>query len=111
MAESGQASAPKAPLLKINIDDQYTSDVKNGNVDDGGAVKFKCHPKGGAWVYTDPPDAFKGETNGYLTLSQGDNRPFTPSDDDFTITYCCCAPGPNARQEDQACTQSRLAIR
>lgn len=93
MAEPGRAPRVGAPRLNININSQYNSNTSNGNVDNGGDVYFNVAPAGGARIYTSPADAFNGETNGYLSLSNGNNGPFVPSSDDFIITYCCCAPG------------------
>lgn len=92
MAEPRKAPIAGAPRLNINIDANYNSNVSHGAVDNGGSVHFNCAPTGGALIYTDPPDSFDGETNGYLTLAHGD-KGYTPSSDDFTIAYCCCAPG------------------
>ena len=93
MAEPGRAPTADAARLNININAQYDSNISHGNVDNGGQVYFNCAPTGGALIFTSPADAFNGETNGYLTLAQGNNGPFTPSQNNFVIGYCCCAPG------------------
>jgi hypothetical protein len=93
MAEPRKAPIAGAPRLNININANYNSNVSHGAVDNGGAVYFNCAPSGGALIYTSPADAFDNETNGYLTIPHGDSGPYTPNGDDFTIAYCCCAPG------------------
>jgi hypothetical protein len=98
MAEPRKAPIAGAHQLNINIDANYNSNVSRGAVDNGGEVKFNCAPTGGALIYTDPADSFDGETNGYLTLPHGDST-YTPSEDNFTITYCCCAPGSSCPPE------------
>jgi hypothetical protein len=95
MAEPRKAPIAGAPRLNININANYNPNVSHGAVDNGGEVYFNCAATGGALIYTDPADAFDGEANGYLTLSNGNNGPYTPNGDDFTIAYCCCAPGSN----------------
>ncbi len=92
MAQPGRAPETEAARLNININAQYVPNVSHGTVDNGGQVHFNCAAKGGARVYTSPVSSFTGETNGYLTLSHGDNGPYTPSGSDFNITYCVCAP-------------------
>jgi hypothetical protein len=92
MAEPGKARVGNSPRLNINIDSNYKSNTSNGAVDNGGSVYFNCAPTAGARVYTSPAGAFNGETNGYLTLANGNNGPYTPSVDNSVITYCCCAP-------------------
>lgn len=93
MAEPGKARVGDSPRLNININNNYDSNVSHGNVDNGGEVFFNCAPNGGARIYTSPADAFSGESNGYITLSNGNNGPYTPSADNFNISYCCCAAG------------------
>ena len=70
-------------------------------VGNGDQVTFHCSPKDGCRVYTDPPDAFVNEANGYEQLSQGNNT-FTcaPGVNDKYISYCACDP-------NSSCTPSR----
>ena len=97
MAEAQRARTAAAPL-------QITITYSNGNwkcnppnpkagahIHNGGQVNFHCSQQGGCRVYTDPPDAFANEVNGYEQLNQGDNT-YTCAVPDVYINYCVSDP-------------------
>jgi hypothetical protein len=90
MAQPGRAPGAS---LGITIDDNY--DASGGSVINGGTVIFTCDPPNGCYVYTAPlangGQAFKFETNNYVTLRNGINPALEPAQDDVYIYFCACA--------------------
>jgi hypothetical protein len=88
------AKDPKASLkpLPITINANYLCVPPAGRVNNGGQVNFIVAPNDGCFVYTDPAEAFVGETNGCLPLKKGSNI-CTTYVLDTNICYCACATG------------------
>src|SRR6202035_184016 len=90
MAQPGRAPGVR---LGITIDTSYGA--SNGSVVNGGTVIFTCDPPNGCYVYTAPlangGQAFRFETNNYVTLRAGINPAFEPSQSDCYIYFCACA--------------------
>lgn len=86
--------APKGPTRAppITIDANYHCDPPNQPIANGGQVNFNVAPTNGCFVYTDPPQAFVGETNGCLPLKKG-SKICTTAVLDTNICYCACAIG------------------
>lgn len=97
MAQPARAPQPQAGDLRITVNDDFTCEPQSGEVNNGGNVYFECAPEDGAWIVTSSVNSpsFDGETGNYLVLENGTNGPYIPNGDDFTISYCACAPDSN----------------
>jgi hypothetical protein len=92
MAQPGRAPE-EGVNLGITIDANYNA--SSGSVPNGGTVIFTCEPPNGCYVYTAPlpngGEAFRFESNNYVTLHTGTNPAFEPSQNDVYIHFCACA--------------------
>jgi hypothetical protein len=74
----------------ITIDGSYHCDPPDQPIGNGEQVNFIVAPNNGCFVYTDPPQAFVGETSGHLVLKKGNQNMYAAAVRDTTIYYCAC---------------------
>lgn len=92
MSQPGRAPA-EGLRLDVTIDLSYGA--SSGSLQNGGSVYFDVAPPAGCYLYTAPltggGQAFRFQTNNYLTLRNGTNGPYYPNGVDVNIYYCACA--------------------
>jgi len=74
----------------ITIDGNLVPKPKNATIDNDGSVTFNATKA--CWLYFSPVGVF-GDSQGLLKLVIGPNGPYSPQEENVTVTYSVTDPG------------------
>jgi len=86
------APAPRTGSKTITItyaNGVYTAQPPSEHIDNSGELNFNASQA--CRVCTSPTGVF-GDSNGYIDLSQGNNGPYTPQQQNVSVSYCITDP-------------------